>query len=70
MGAESKTEQEGICLCPFCRLLTAYKHSEAATHVRGIQRETFQLVRCVLKAAIRKAQEHLSSTGPKPERGG
>ena len=65
MGPEAKTGQEDACLCPFCRLLTAYKQSEAATHIRGIQRETLGLVRCVLKGAMKKAQEHLSSTPPK-----
>ena len=62
MGDESRTDREGQCACPFCLLYDEYKSSEAASHIRAIQRETLQLARCVLHAGIEKARDWLSST--------
>ncbi len=69
MVAETKPGADvgtGPCACPVCALWAAYKDSEAAKHVRGIQREALLLVRNLLDACICKAEKHPAETPPKP----
>ncbi len=67
MHAESGREDSPECTCPCCALWSAYRKSEAAKHLRGIQREGLLLVRSLLDACISKADEHLSGKAAKAE---
>ncbi len=59
MADESKesTHESG---CPFCAFWAAAKKSEAATHVRGIERESLLLVRSLLASCISALEERQS----------
>jgi hypothetical protein len=59
MADESKEQagmsggsQGGAHECPFCAFWKAAKDSEAATHARGIERESLLLVRSLLTSCI------------------
>ena len=65
MPENIRPDHESSCICPICKFLAAYRDSEAAQHVRGIQREAVGLARCLVGGALRKAREHLESTPPK-----
>jgi len=60
MHAEGRGEPSVRCGCPLCAIWSAYRNSEAARHVRAIRRESLLLVRSLLDAGIRRAEEYLS----------
>jgi len=50
--------------CPLCALWAAYRNSEAARHVRGLQREALLLVRSVLDTCIKGAEKRPAPKSP------
>lgn len=52
MATESTEGTGAEKMCPVCALWTACKNSEAAKHVRGIQRESLLLARSLLESCI------------------
>ncbi len=67
MHAPEQRDESSDCGCPLCAIWSAYKNSEAAEHLRGIQRETLLLVRCLLDASIKRGGEYLSGKGTQTE---
>lgn len=57
MADEPEKETADSGGCPLCTLWAAYKHSEAAKHVRGIEREGLMLARSLLNVCIRAAEK-------------
>ena len=47
--------------CPFCAFWSAYKNSEAAMHVRAIERESLLLARSLLDGCIKAAEDQLAA---------
>ena len=64
MPENIRSDHKAECSCPACRLIDAYRNSEAAGHMRNIGREAVELGRCLVHGALRLAQERLSSTPP------
>ena len=64
MPEDIRSGSKAGCTCPVCRLIAAYRDSEAAKHVRTIGREAVELGRCLAHGALRFAQDRLSSTPP------
>ena len=52
MADEPKEEAGSKHECPFCAFWAAAKDSEAASHARGIERESLLLVRSLLTSCI------------------
>jgi hypothetical protein len=51
--ADEAKEQAGVKHeCPFCAFWASAKDSEAASHARGIERESLLLVRSLLTSCI------------------
>ena len=69
MGGESERKPTGAEGCPLCALWAAYKDSEVAAHVRGIQREGLLLIKSLLDAGINAAETRLVRSRPKSEGG-
>ena len=65
MSGETRSGPATECTCPLCAFWTTYKNSEAAAHMRNIQRESLLLARCMLDTAIHCAEGHLSSVKTK-----
>lgn len=61
MDVKRQNEQTAEPTCPLCALWNAYKNSDAAKHLRGMQREGLLLVRSLLDAGIRKTEERLDA---------
>lgn len=61
METDPRTEAHAEETCPFCAFWTAYKHSEAAKHVAGIQRESLLLVRSMLDSCIKAMEDQVSA---------
>ena len=57
MATDAREDTGAEATCPICTLWNAYKKSDAAKHVRGIEREGLLLVRCLLNACIGKRGE-------------
>lgn len=68
MAAESK-HTEGQYTCPLCAMWAAYRNSEAAKHLRGIQRESLLLVHSLLNACISGAEKHVATETPPASEG-
>jgi len=56
-----KPETGGEHTCPFCAFWSAYKNSEAAVHVRAIERESLLLARSLLDGCIKTAEDQLAA---------
>jgi hypothetical protein len=52
MMEEPKEQAGSKHECPFCAFWAAAKDSEAATHARGIERESLLLVRSLLTSCV------------------
>ena len=52
MADEPKEQAGDKHECPFCAFWAAAKGSEAATHARGVERESLLLVRSLLTSCI------------------
>jgi hypothetical protein len=64
MATESK-EGTAESACPFCSFWASWKKSEAARHVRGIERESLLLMRSMLQSCVEALERPQT---PKPEK--
>ena len=47
-------EEKGSCTCPLCKALEAAKHSDAAKHVRGLEREALMAARDLIDWCVER----------------
>jgi hypothetical protein len=61
-------EEKGQCTCPWCKLMEATKHSEAAKHVRGLEKEALLAARDLIDWYVdRLEKQHEGEQATKSE---
>lgn len=63
MGKKNEERADGGCTCPICAAWAAYKRSDAARHLRVMQKEALLAVRSALDWCIARSESRHQSTG-------